>query len=609
MTAGLLLGALCLVAALAGAAGTESRTVQPSASSDQLIPEPGRTTWAPGVRDGIPARSTICATIAAHALGDGLDDASAAIQAAIDDCPAGQTVQLSAGTFLLNRFVLINKGITLRGAGPKQTTLTKTNGARAGTYLVDDASPLIIVGPSRWPKPDPETSVDLTSDAVQGSLSIAVKDASGFSRGQIVLLDHDDYNAGAWLPLPRRLGNDGPPPRIWASDYVVFNRHDPPEPSDGRFPDSLEWFARVNRPVNELKEIASVDGTTITFTTPVHIAYTTAKHAQLTRYYANDVHVRQAGIEDLTVSGGGNGNIRFEAAAYSWVKNIDNTFWGGEGIAVNHSFRVEIRDSTIHHGAFSEPGGAGYALSLAQGSSEVLIENNAVHDANKVMVVRSSGAGSVVGYNYMDNGIIASNLEWIETGLNGSHMVGSHHILFEGNEAFNYDSDNTHGSAIAMTVFRNHLVGRRAGYGGSGNRRAAGLMFGSWWHTFVGNVLGEDGRMEGWSYDDPGDGIGGSTSNAWQDGGAIWRLGYDPGHWDQIADPKVRQTAVRDGNFDFVTGRVHWDRTPRDLPDSLYLTSKPAFFGDRPWPWVNPSGAVKLGSLPARERMGDPPAR
>ena len=95
-------------------------------------------------------------------------------------------------------------------------------------------------------------------------------------------------------------------------------------------------------------------------------------------------------------------------------------------------------------------------------SSEVLIENNIVSTMNKVMVVKSSGAGSVVGYNYMDNVFIGNQPEWVEVGINGSHMVGGHHVLFEGNQSNNYDSDDTHGNAFAMTIFRNHLVGRAA---------------------------------------------------------------------------------------------------------------------------------------------------
>ena len=80
--------------------------------------------------------------------------------------------------------------------------------------------------------------------------------------------------------------------------------------------------------------------------------------------------------------------------------------------------------------------------------------------ANKVMVARSGGAGSVVACNYMDDGSF-NTPDWIEVGLNASHMVGSHHVLFEGDASFNYDSDNTHGNAIDMTVYRNHLSGFR----------------------------------------------------------------------------------------------------------------------------------------------------
>jgi hypothetical protein len=70
-------------------------------------------------------------------------------------------------------------------------------------------------------------------------------------------------------------------------------------------------------------------------------------------------------------------------------------------------------------------------------------------DANKVMVANSAGAGSVVGYNYMDDGHIGSNPDWMEAGINASHMVGPHHVLFEGNYAFNAESDHTHGNSVA----------------------------------------------------------------------------------------------------------------------------------------------------------------
>lgn len=572
-----------------------------------IVPAESRTTWAPGLRDGIPARTTICATVEAASFGNGTAEASAAIQKAIDKCPSRQTVALSPGTFRVNNFVLINRGITLRGAGPGVTTLTKTNGAKRFVDRVEDAQPIIVVGSARWPKIDEDSSVDLAADAVQGAMSVTVSDPRGFSKGQFVLLDEDDYATAAWQPVPARL-NAKAPSTIWASDRVVFQKHNPPEQYiDDAFPASLSWFSRPGRPLNELKEIVAVEGNTITFSTPVHITYAKKRLAQLTRYAGEYTHVRGVGIENLTVVGGGDGNVRFEAAAYSWMKNVESTLWLGDSVGMNHAFRIEVRDSYIHDAAWPQPGGAGYAISLALGSAEVLIENNVVHDANKVMVVRSCGAGSVVGYNYMDNGYIYTIPEWVEVGLNASHQVGSHHVLFEGNEAWNYDSDNTHGNAIAMTVFRNHLTGRRASFEGMSNARGIGLMFGSWWHTFIGNVIGEPGRMSGWIYQDPGDGSLGHATSRWGSAPSIWRLGYDPTHWEQLPDPKVMSTVVRDGNFDFLTGQVRWDRPARPLPPSLYLTRKPAFFGDHPWPWVDPTGATKLGVLPAKLRAKIPP--
>src|SRR6185437_15011533 len=216
--------------------------------------------------------------------------------------------------------------------------------------------------------------------------------------------------------------------------------------------------------------------------------------------------VQKAGVEDLTVQGGGDGALRFENTMYSWAKNVECTEWYGECVAFENSFRDELVDSYIHDAAFAEPGGGGYAISLANGSSEILIENNIVLKANKVMVSRSSGAGAVVAYNYMDDGYIATVEPWIEDGINNSHMVGSHMMLFEGNQSFNADSDDTHGNTTYDVFFRNYLTSFRStfksDYSGNtiddadsapyvnGPKRAFGAHTYSYWLSAVGNVLG-----------------------------------------------------------------------------------------------------------------------
>jgi hypothetical protein len=564
-----------------------------------ILPADRLTVWSPGIPGGVPLRTTVCATVNAATYGNGAQEASGGINAAINACPAGQVVQLSAGTFRINsNHVAINRGITLRGAGPGATTLQKTNGAVPGSSSAADARPVVVIGPNRWPHVDESSAQTLTADAVKGTYSVTVPNITGFVAGQFALLDEDNYLTGSFVSLPQRNGAPTSA-KIFATDRVVWQRHSPTAPEDDPFPGALTWFSRSGRPVNEVKEIASVDGSTITFTTPIHITYRTSHTAQLTRWNAADRQVRNAGLEDVKVIGGGDGAIRFESAAYSWVKGVENTVWLGEGVAINDSFRCELRDSYIHDAAWPSPGGGGYAISLGDGSAEILIENNIIMKANKMMVARSSGAGSVVGYNYADDGYINYDLNWQEVGINGSHMVGPHHMLFEGNQSFNYDSDSTHGSSIYHTVFRNHFSGFRRSFAGSSNARTAGLGYGSRWHSFVGNVLGISGQMAGWIYQDPGDG---SLGNAWSSADSIWRLGYEPIHWEQKADPQVVSTVIREGNFDYVTNQVRWDTSPQALPDSLYLSAKPAFFGSLPWPWVDPLGATKLHTLPARAR-------
>ena len=209
----------------------------------------------------------------------------------------------------------------------------------------------------------------------------------------------------------------------------------------------------------------------------------------------------------------------------------------------------------------------------------MLIENGISVRANKVMVARCSGAGSVVGYNYMDMGYISSNGSWHEIGLNASHMVGPHHMLFEGNYAFNADSDNTHGNSIYHTFFRNQLRGIRAPFrdqnggaliddanqSGNGPARGAGLMAYSYWMSFLGNVLGAPGQMGGWVYETT---FGGKRG--------IWMLGWD----DQApyrVDAKVSATTLRHGNFDYVTNTVIWDPTlPNHTLPELPLPSPEA---------------------------------
>ncbi|HEX3494969.1 MAG TPA: pectate lyase, partial [Methylocella sp.] len=456
--------------------------------STQIISPDRNFAWNPGMmsKGGIPRRTTVCAILSPS----GSDD-SAAIQAKLDSCPSNQVVLLKPGIFIVNNHLLIHSGITLRGFGAGVTFLYKANGARARTSQfqpVDpstysyDPQPIVVVGPSRWPSPDNSTSQSLVADGQQGAYSVTIASASGYATGQFVLLD--ETSGASWQPVPLGFGCTSSvqpfpcPPVVWRGDRVAWAMHYPTQlyeddssysnssgPYDtapGVPPYAMSWFSRTDRPTNEIKEIASVSGNTITFTSPLTIGYRMSHAAQLTRYSPPySVHVTNAGVENLSMYGGADGELRFESAAYSWAKAVEVTQWIGEGVAIDNSFRIEVRDSYLHTGSWPEPGGAWYIVSLAHGSAEVLIENNVLIDANKEIVMRSSGSGSVVAYNYMDDSWIFANPGWVEVGLNASHMAGSHHVLLEGNASQNADSDDTHGNSIYITFFRNWLTGQR----------------------------------------------------------------------------------------------------------------------------------------------------
>jgi hypothetical protein len=46
---------------------------------------------------------------------------------------------------------------------------------------------------------------------------------------------------------------------------------------------------------------------------------------------------------------------------------------------------------------------------------------------------------------------------------------------------------------------------------------------------------------------------------------------------------------------------VVWANGAKTIPNSFYLTAKPAFFGDNPWRWVDPLTG-QTTTLPAKAR-------
>ena len=565
--------------------------------------------WAPGIVGGVPQRTTICATLSATGNGD-----DAAINAALASCPDNEVVLLNPGAYNIKNAIIWSKSnVVLRGSGGPGVAASQQ------TRLMADPSlygPVVSIGLNLFPHPT-GASVSLTADALQGTNTATVSSTSGFKAGDLVTVDMlvdpaDD--TGTWI-VNAPTGETG-----LVYPYSEYNPTKSPQGDASR-----GWFSRENRPTSQIMEVQSISGNTITFSSPFHMTFDVAHTAQVTGWDTKPL--TNSGLEDVYVSGvpapGGNvqyNDVVLTMAKYSWAKNVETDNSNGYGMGIDQSFRCIVRDSYIHSTINPTPGGAGYGLEFSMGSADNLAENNISWNFNKVMVMRASGGGNVMAYNYMDDGWIAYQPNWVESGINAAHMTTPHFELFEGNLSFALGSDDTWGGSTFITWLRNVATNHRSAwpplnsflfnsatqseggctstgvfddncipYTDAGNRAAAIVNYGDEFFNYVGNVLGSIGmprapESQGFTY--------ANNSPDWlSDPVPMWTVGFGDAN-DLALDQGVANTTFRDGNFDYATNSVKWAGSPQTIPNSLYTCSKPSFFGGYAWPWSDGSNAT-----------------
>jgi hypothetical protein len=178
-------------------------------------------------------------------------------------------------------------------------------------------------------------------------------------------------------------------------------------------------------------------------------------------------------------------------------------------------------------------------------------------------------------------------------------MHGAHPYmnLFEGNCVSTIGFDFYWGSASHDTVFRNYCDMDCQMVNGKPMMAviAVRLDTRNYFMNVIGNVFGHEGTKG--IVEAPAPNYGQKM---------VWRLGYkSPAAGGPADDPKTAQTLLRHGNLDFISRQAQWDPTiaNRQLPSSLYLTSKPAFFANQPWPAIGPDVTPVFNSIPARDRF------
>jgi hypothetical protein len=531
-------------------------------STQAPVPADRVTAWNPGIRsdgqlglalgaDGLPQRTTVCATVAAGGN----------IQSAINNCPAGQVVQLAAGTFTVSSTITLTKGVVLRGAG--------SGGAPSGTTIVKSGGGTVIsIGTGADSSCYGGTAYAVTRDAAKGTTTLSVGSAAAsFAAGDVALVDVVDDST------------------IQQGDCTYTKRVS-------------------GRSATQRVEIAAVDTATgtLTLSSPLHWGFkaTSPYFAQVTRFgYAI---TRWAGVERLKIQGGTNpsyngkaaGGIEMANAAYCWVKDVqtDGTN-GGMHVAMTGTYRCVVRDSNFHHSANYGFGADCYGIVLRCGAADNLVENNIVRWMNKPILFNVSGGGNVIAYNYADNSW-ATPSAWQEVNID-SHCSFPHMELMEGNYAPHMGASNTHGNAGYLTYFRNYASGKFASpavYGSTatqnGNVTALEFDGGDFAMNALGNVLGTPGLMSAY------DGYSSGTFS-------IYQLGAKGAGSSDVAVSSL----YRHGNYDTVNNQTMWNATVANhtLPPSMYLTAKPGWWpAGTAWPWAGPDLSPMVGTLPAKAR-------
>jgi PKD repeat protein len=533
--------------------------------ADRLIDWSRAGVWENGIK-GIPNRTTIFCNVKTSipgstliAKGDGIQDDTAALRAAISNCPVGQVVFIPQGIYRISNSLPINKGIVVRGEGWDKTKIIQ--------YSSKNTFDIYNYGT--------ENITNLTAGYSKGSDTVVVSDASSLNVNDPVLIDQ---------------------------------KNDPELVSSVGTGGYCSWCGLDNgtRSMGEIKLIKAKNGNTLTLNNPLYYNYKSQYLPRLIQLAGAPPYapVRYAGIEDLYIeyaAGTSAGNaIIMRYSIYCWVKGVESCNTTQLHIAISYgSYGNEVRYSYVHG---VQPGNftasRGYGISMDGNTTDNLIEDNILYFLHGPVIIGSmGGAGNVVAYNYFEKTSHDGNPNWFMAS-SGTHGAHTYMNLWEGNVMERMDFDDYWGSGSHNMIFRNWISGKTSV---TQNLITVDVLSLNYYLTFVGNVLGSIGQT-------------GTVEQipflGFDNNRVIWKVGFAGANTGMPTDLKVAQTIIRHGNFDYISGTTSWDAyiASRSIPDSLYLSSKPAWFRDLPWPPFKPDSQDfnpnSLNKIPAQVRFG-----
>jgi hypothetical protein len=529
------------------------------------IPADRRITWQGnvGVDGGIPNRVTICTTINASVYGNGITDSTNAIQTAINNCPSDQVVYLPAGTYKVTGTITLNKAITLRGAGMDSTIIANTT----------DLSNVINIGAGYTSS----SLIGISSGYTKGSSQLTLNDASSISVGNFILINE-------------------------------LNNPSIPVTSTG-YGGTCTWCDQFGgtRTRAQVAKVTGKNNNIIDISPPMFFASSSGRTPSIMKL---NTFTQFAGIENLTVknvngtTAATNNNIMIMGAANCWVKNVKVDTCGKRCIDMRtYFYRIEIRDNYITKCIDHANSDTCYGTEVAEGSSS-LIENNIYDDTSMGPMLMWGASGNVVSYNYAHGVHRTVTVEWFwpHTWTHGAHASFN---LWEGNVMTGLNFDDYWASNSYNTAFRNRFVSKDETivYNPDYTQETAAIITekDNTYMNIVGNILGLAGwsntyevkQQYGWVskpiYATGGESAGGGSTNSFTS--MLRHMNYDYHSNSVKYCGDTNEPGCQGGSSDTT------------LPASLYLSSKPSWWGNKTWPAIGPDVPGYAIDIPAKDRF------
>lgn len=578
------------------------------------------TDWtAAGIPGGIPSGSwTQCGSTIAPYGSSGSYASPSAIVNAVSACNGtSKYVLLGPGDFYLNaaiRSVGVSK-VELRGSGPKQTRLHFSNGSTCqggnGTCLIGFES-----SDNTYAGGVGSQAYSWTSGYAQGTTSITLSSGANITANSTMLiLDQCDtgYSGSTCSGTAKDNGNF----------FNCGDAYNPSGPTGCSFNGSVNVGARPHRYQQEMVQVTSCSpacgssaSTTVTISPGLHHANWASQQTPQAWLIQPAQYV---GVTNLTVDGsatsysGTTAGVSFSNDANFWMKNAALESLPNISLYIVSSMHGDIESNYIYNSGQSSASTDNSGINWY--GSDNLLTNNIIHNAHLAIIAGTTNSGNVISYNFQVNGYTGNSTLFGQ--FWPGHANGADYNLYEGNVGTMYDTDQTHGTQLMNTLYRNLFTGWEScsnGNCGSNTQKNADLaaimqLSYQRYPNIIANVLGTPGiSTAGYQFVNAEYFFSSATGYPYNWGSGNQCSPPDCAGGPISVDPIVNTTSLRWGNWDTFNNSTQWNTSEvpsgisvysnqvptacvssSSCPSSFYLSARPSWWSSSiPFPAIGP---------------------